>query len=288
MKTIRDFGMLQKEIKEYVDSNKKRGYTGMWEDFKKIGGNTELEDAKVVFIGENHKNPVHLEKSAKLIEALAKDGNVIVMLEEHESETEIAVEETYRFASRLSHDARKTIRVIGWDNLHLQDQSDLLARRLERLKKNRNENEDLTGNKEEEIKNLEEKLQDVAIIKRNKHLVKTLDKRIREYSSGSPNFNKYVREEEMIAVLPNDNVLLSKKSNDEFNATFVVIAGKGHFTRDKSLKESLGKYKYVILQLTHKYAYEEEKEKEGLKVDNEQKAVESKNYKKKYGHEWGV
>ncbi len=94
--------------RQFVSDHRKG--SSISDTFEQVGGNTELADARIVFLGNRHTNEVHSVQNAQLIDSIAEDGD-IVLVEEIQANQEIKKKE-YEYTKLIS----KEVRVFGWDD----------------------------------------------------------------------------------------------------------------------------------------------------------------------------
>lgn len=204
------------------------------DNFEQIDGKTEILDAKVICLGENHADDTHHRHIIQLINSTAKDGDLLLVegLEagqevekeswQHQRANSLASlfdnqEEAISFLESLPS-LSKNVRVIGWDNIAVHNNPETDPKKEMQIHADITQAQQ-TGNWEKlvTLENQRELLYKKMLsdlTKRNKSLVDTID---------------------------------IMRSNFQDKRIF-VIGGGDHFTKDPTLIEKLEKQPYIALQ----------------------------------------
>lgn len=203
-------------------------------NYRIIGGNSSLDNSTIVFIGEKHntnwlKNTVSPSlkkyaegillsegdriKTASLLEAVAKTGDV-VLLEGNESLDElIAGSREWEFYVKPYGKVVEGLHWFGWDNL---DQNGETTKTLSEIAQNLQSRE---------------KLGDKKILARNRSLFKKIDKL------------RVERNRTMINTISRINEVYPDKR-------IFVISGPNHYAGDKRFQYKLKRYSHIVLDPT--------------------------------------
>jgi hypothetical protein len=179
-------------------------------EFKTGGGNSNLQEAKIVCLGEAHIAEEHRNAITKLINSIAKT-NDIVLVEGMQS-----TEEEYYKLCRSTKTIKKQVKVFGWDNMTLLDKMHLQIKEWYPLSDQ----------------------------------LRTLSDQSKEFHQGSQNLKAISEEFIALATERNKSMgdtidYMIKKYPDK---RIFVIAGMDHFTDGPILKEArLEDKSYIIL-----------------------------------------
>jgi hypothetical protein len=219
-------GSSKGDKRESQDSNESQ-VKNLVKEFHQTGGNTSLEHAKIICLGDLHTDERHHKLNAQLIDIIAKDGDIILLEGEpaHQEYNQTGIQEDAR-TSPIS----KKVRVFGWDNTKLKNIAISIARERQSIL-NTIENENLS---QEELNNLQHKrkdlyreLQSIAVIERNKTLAEVIEHKSKEFS----------------------------------NSKIFVLAGRQHFISDDKFTRYLGTKPYISFEPAVTLSAKEKKER---------------------------
>jgi len=178
---------------------------------EELGSNATITDAKIIFLGEQHK--IDTQHITYFLEHTVRDGDII-LLEGYESKQAIEKENDEYLKT-----VKKEFMAFGWDDMSLHDKiKDKLEKRKSLIEKSNR------AGLSEKLKNglfrqgvaVAKEALAIAIGERNRSLVATVN---------------YIRE-----IYPEKRIF--------------VIAGKRHFTHDSKLGKSVKEYPSYIALMT--------------------------------------
>lgn len=183
------------------------------ERFQEIGGNAPLESARVVCLGESHG--WHNErKIGRFIRAFGERGDIVLVegVQQMEQPAEATgIQEAYNFPSGIT--------VLGWDDLALRDQAQLLKNRKNEIEIDR-------------------------ILARDNGDFDRLFALGREYLEINNRYNNIIIDQRNHSMYST----LQRVKEDYPDARVFIIAGARHFTDDQQLTTSLEQNKYIVLR----------------------------------------
>lgn len=212
-------------LDNYEVYHRKKSSVSILDDFKQIGGNIELKDKveiKIILLLETH-SPRHETDIAKFIDSIA-DNNDIILAESPEGEGDPKI------YSRTK-EVTKSIRIFGWDNTTLFNQSRKIAYEIEEFHRFAKETNLAEASYSSKISDFNNQLYELGI-KRNESLFNVLNKMHQNF----PDKRK------------------------------ILIAGRRHFTHDPVLREKLNKFSYIALTPIHELTKKELEEAAGLYI----------------------
>ena len=157
------------------------GYGNIQNEFKRIGGKAQLENAKIICLGNQHNTRKHLFTIPQLINTVARDGD-IVLVEEVPANMEIKKED-YQLTKNISAD----VKVIGWDDAKKHSFVLQETRELYKLQDQINSYQAIGGDMQthsrltSEYEQRSAQLMDIAGRQRNESLIRTLNGAIQLY-----------------------------------------------------------------------------------------------------------
>jgi hypothetical protein len=211
---------------ESQDSNESQ-VKNLIKEFRQTGGNTSLEHAKIICLGDLHTDERHHKLNAQLIDIVAKDGDIILLEGEpaHQEYTQADIQEDAR-----TRPISKKVRVFGWDNIKLKDTAIDIARERQSIL-NTIENGNLSQEKcnklQHKRKDLYKELLSIAVIERNKTLAEVIEHKSKEF--------------------PNSKIF--------------ALAGRQHFISDDEFTRYLGTKPYISFEPAVTLSDKEKKER---------------------------
>jgi hypothetical protein len=182
-------------------------------EFRQIGGNTSLKEAKIICLGNNHVDTEHTKLNAQLIDIVADEGDII-LVEGLPAYTE-HTPQSYAQTELIS----KKVIMFGWENDELYKQALEIAKRrtniyntIDKGNLGIKEYNDLIHESTENSNKLHS-----VHIERHKTLAKVIDHTRKRF--------------------PENKIF--------------VLAGTNHFTKDTSFINRLDAYPYIALEPTH-------------------------------------
>jgi hypothetical protein len=219
-------GSSEADKRKSQDSNESQ-VKNLVKEFRQTGGNTSLEHAKIICLGDLHTDERHHKLNAQFIDIAAKDGDVILLEGEpaHQEYSQADIQGDAR-TSPIS----KKVRVFGWDNIELKDSAINIARERQNILntiENGNLSQEELDNLQHKRKDLYKKLQSIAVVERNKTLAEVIEHKSKEFS----------------------------------NSKIFVLAGRQHFISDDELTRYLGTKPYISFEPAVTLSAKEKKER---------------------------